>query len=314
MSPLEKDLKVPPSPSGGGSSPIPFSPRTLSRRAVGTNIAALQAKLVAASLGDEPNSDSNHSSSPTTSLHKQHQSCIKGQSNSLNNNKNARFGPTASSEPKLVIKTIQHFTELDPEMREAVWFTSDEVARIVEEATQTVIAMNDGVPLADDDVQFTTRGLEYMTPKGFDITTSSLDIVQLVLEEQQRQRSEPGFKGKLDDDLIAATVGGVSRHRSRIAHLAAMKDARGVYGDGNFKVDPQVSSPRPCRSRSFDGKREPRRGMLSKTGSMGAAAEKTRRRRGSRGPLPRHTRQSAPDAVHSGPSIEVPEKTKSCIL
>ena len=179
------------------------------------------------------------------------------------------------------------------------------------EATQTVVAMNHGVPLVDDDSEFTSRGLEYMTPDGFDITTSSLDVVKLVLEEQTRQRDEPEYNGELDTDLLAATVGGVSRHRSRIAHLAAMKDARGVYGEGNFKLDPLAveasAANMPIRSRSFDGRRrEPRRGMLKATGSMGAAAEKTRRRRGSRGLL----QHSAPDAV-TGTSVAVPEKSRN---
>jgi hypothetical protein len=140
----------------------------------------------------------------------------------------------------------------------------------------------------DDDQETTTRGLEYMTVSGFDITASSLDAVKIILEEQKRQRDagEP-----YNAELFACAVGGISRHRGRIAHLAGMKDARGVYGDGNFKTD----RPAPKTSNSFNGttRREPRRGQLRHSesgGTMLERMEQARRLRGSRGPRERRHR------------------------
>lgn len=170
-------------------------------------------------------------------------------------------------------------------MKAQIWFSRKELDDTMLECRQTVVQMRDSVPLCDDG-DFTSRGLEYCTPDGFDITTSSGDIIRLILEEQHRQREE----GIFDPELLAAAGGGISRHRSRIAHLAAMKDARAVYGD-----NPQLTSASslltgnnsgsPTRSNSFSGLRESRRGRKSRCGSFGAMEEKVRRRRGSRGPL-----------------------------
>lgn len=189
-----------------------------------------------------------------------------------------RFQLTAS------VKTIPHYSEMELDELTKIWFTGQELSRTLKEATQTVAAMNEGIPLSDNDTEFTTRGLEYMTPKGFDITNASLGAVKLVLEEQEQQRQNENYSGQLDSELIAATIGGISRHRSRIAHLAAMKDARSVYGDGNFKTTADLSCPR--RTRSFDRKKEPRRTQPRRTGSMGAVQDRTRRRRGLRGAQP----------------------------
>jgi hypothetical protein len=350
MSPLEQQVSMEAS-SLSSASPSPASTPVVSplacrrRRAVRNNISKLQAKLSNTSNGDSDATNSssasvNQSKPPTViasaatntkdasenkSMVAPKKSILESQgstdANSSNDKKkrNARFGPTATSEPKIQLKAIPHYTELEAEVKQELWFTDQEVKQILKTASQTVAAMNDGVPLADDAEEFTPRGLEYMTPDGFDITTSSLDVVHLVLEEQTRQRQEEGFKGNLDDELVEATVGSVSRHRSRIAQLAAMKDARGVYGEGKFKLDPiAAANGRPSRSKSVDGKREPRRGRLSATGSMGVAAEKTRRRRGSRGPLQRRARHSAPDpgaaSGATGLAVNVPEKARSSII
>ncbi|KAL3902746.1 MAG: hypothetical protein SGARI_005691 [Bacillariaceae sp.] len=152
--------------------------------------------------------------------------------------------------------------------------------------------MQVGIPLCGDtadnnpDAEFTSRGLEYCTPDGFDITTSSLDVVKLILEEQERQQQA----GEKDVEMLAAAVGGISRHRMRIAHLAAMKDARAAYGNERLyttaaDVDDDGSGDAPMRrSNSFGGiQRRGRR--VRRSGSFGALEDKVRRRRGSRGPL-----------------------------
>jgi hypothetical protein len=180
------------------------------------------------------------------------------------------------------IHLVDRLQDLAPEVITRVWFSQKELNETMLECRQTVRQMRDGVPLADgdDDSGLTSRGLEYCTPDGFDITTSSLDVVKLILEEQQRQRAE----GIADPEMLAAAVGGISRHRQRIAHLAAMKDARVVYGDER-QWTTSGSMEAPSKSSSFNSKREPRRGRLGRSGSFGAMEEKVRRRRGSRGPL-----------------------------
>jgi hypothetical protein len=162
------------------------------------------------------------------------------------------------------------------------------------ECRQTVQQMRDGVPLMYNCDDFTSRGLEYCTPEGFDITSSSGELVRLILEEQQRQKGE----GIVDPDMLAAAAGGISRHRSRIAHLAAMKDARVVYGEERLLTSSSISSSSSFSSASGmndnDGsptvtnKRESRRCRKNRSGSSGsfvAMEEQVRRRRGSRGPL-----------------------------
>jgi hypothetical protein len=167
------------------------------------------------------------------------------------------------------VQEIPHFRQFSADEAANVWYSSQELNKIMNEAKETTIVMQEGTALADDDTEVTPRGLEYMTPDGFDITTSSLDAVKLVLEEQQRQRTN----SENDVELIAFAISSIARHRLRIAHLAAMKDARGVYGDGKFATDHRVVS-RASRSCSV-GRRESRRDKLRETGSSG-------RRRGTR--------------------------------
>jgi hypothetical protein len=83
--------------------------------------------------------------------------------------------------------------------------------------------------------------------------------------------------------MLACSVGGISKHRLRIAHLAGMKDARGVYGDGNFKSDGNARGM-SSKSKSFSNRPEPRARGVTRNGSTGAIMERTRRLRGSRGP------------------------------
>ena len=91
----------------------------------------------------------------------------------------------------------------------------------------TVAAILQGTLIKDDDdEEYTTRGLEYMTTEGFDISQNIKEIVQWVLEEQTRQREEetPESSHSLADILATA-----SAHRSRVAHLIGMRDARAVH-------------------------------------------------------------------------------------
>jgi hypothetical protein len=172
------------------------------------------------------------------------------------------------------VQEIPHFRQFSADEAANLWYSSQELNKIMTEAKETAIVMQEGLPLAEDDTEFTPRGLEYMTPDGFDITTSSLDAVTLVLEEQQRQRTNSEY----DVELIACAISSIARHRLRIAHLAAMKDARGVYGDGKFETDHRAAfiASTSCSA----GRREPRRDTLRDTGSSGGAAtDQSRRRR-----------------------------------
>ena len=131
------------------------------------------------------------------------------------------------------VEEIPHHESLTPEEHAKLWYDSKEVEKIHKECAETVRKMHAGEPLVEDDPESTTRGLEYMTPNGFDIQSSSLEVVQAVLEEQARQKEEAKEQGDdknwtLDDELLADVAEGVSRHRSRIAHLAAMKDERAI--------------------------------------------------------------------------------------
>jgi hypothetical protein len=198
----------------------------------------------------------------------------------------------ATDETMKVERMIPHFKDMAVDERKQVWYSKKELQRTLNECKETVGRMEDGILLADDDKEITTRGLEYMTAMGFDTTASRWGAVKIVLEEQTRQREagEP-----YDAELFSAAVSGISRHRGRIAHLAGMKDARGVYGDGNFKTSVQSSDAK---------KREPRRGRLQTSNSGSALMDQTRRRRGSRGPLkekePRHRNRSLP---HPNPQL-----------
>ena len=156
---------------------------------------------------------------------------------SIDTSKTKTLKANLSFLPDLVshVETIPHHESFSPEEHTLLWYDSKEVEKIHKECAETVRKMHAGEPLVEDDPESTTRGLEYMTPNGFDITTSSLEVVQAVLEEQERQRKEAlengsasGEKFVLDDELLADVSEGVSRHRSRIAHLAAMKDERAI--------------------------------------------------------------------------------------
>lgn len=185
------------------------------------------------------------------------------------------------------VQIVDRLQDIAADFEGTVWFSRKELNDTMAECRETVRQMREGAPLSDaDDVNsFTTRGLEYCTPDGFDIATSSLDVVLLILEEQRRQKA----LGIVDQEMLAAAAGGISRHRLRIAHLAAMKDARAVYGsDKQWTMADGMEGP--ARSDSFTSKRGSRRG------SFGAVEEKVRRRRGSRGPLgERAVQKSASD-------------------
>lgn len=177
------------------------------------------------------------------------------------------------------MKLIPHVKEFDQETRSKVWFTHHELEETMKEATRTIIAVNDGVLFTDDDPDFTTRGLEYMTPTGFNIANSSQQAVTTVLQEQERQRNVPNFNGQLDDHLLADSIQAMSRHRQRIAHLAAMKDARTVHGPGNFRCQvAQLHPPEPIigvEGGRQQQRQDPQGGNLRASGSM----EDIRRRR-----------------------------------
>lgn len=191
------------------------------------------------------------------------------------------------SEPvSIQVYSIERVQDVSPSSD--VWFTQEEINATIRECAETVNHMKRGITLGSDTThdqapEFTCRGLEYCTPDGFDITTSSLDVVHLILEEQERQKVE----GIVDTQMLAAAVGGISRHRHRIAHLAAMKDVRGVYGNDRLMTTAEDEGKTgPTRCNSFSGVRRERRGRnVRRSGSFGNLEEKVRRRRGSRGPL-----------------------------
>jgi hypothetical protein len=181
----------------------------------------------------------------------------------------------------VLVQNIPSRDDLSEEEKLRVWYSVQEMERSLNECKETIIAMQSGTPLMDSDSEVTSRGLEYMTADGLDITTSSQGAVKLVLEEQQRQLSE----GVFEAEMLACSMGGISKHRLRIAHLVGMQDARGVYGDGNFKSDGNARGM-GSKSKSFSNntKREPRARGVARNGSAGAIMERTRRLRGSRGP------------------------------
>jgi hypothetical protein len=201
------------------------------------------------------------------------------------------------SDARIQIHVVDRIQDVAADAEASVWYSPAELEDTMRECRETVRQMRGGgVPLSDGDDegnQLSSRGLEYCTPDGFDITTSSHDVVKLILEEQQRQKEN----GVVDPEMLAAAAGGISRHRSRIAHLAGMRDARVVYGSdrqwttaGNMGV--------PTRGGSLNSKREPRRGRLGRSGSLGAMEEQVRRRRGSRGALgDREARKCASSAT-----------------
>jgi hypothetical protein len=205
-------------------------------------------------------------------------------------------GPVKVSTGEPTIYDVPHHSQYTTDEINSIWFTKLEIDRTISECKETVQCMQDGIPfLEDDDQAFTTRGLEYMTAGGFDITTSSLDAVKLVLEEQERQRQDDEYDGAPDPLALADAIQGISMHRLRIAHLAAMKDARGVYGDGKFKTT-AVKGGAPVRSLSMKARRAGR-GLLGRSISTGNIRER-RSRRGSRAPL-NHSRKIDQPQPHS---------------
>jgi len=175
-----------------------------------------------------------------------------------------------TSDLQVDMQLIPHVNEFDEATKTKLWFTGKELDQTMNEATRTIIAVNNGELFTDDDPDFTTRGLEYMTSTGFNIAESSQQAVTTVLAEQRRQRHSRDFSGEVDTHLLADSIQAISRHRQRIAHLAAMKDARTVHGQDNFRC--QVVQPsEPTLSHSS----EPFRGKLRASGSM----EDIRRRR-----------------------------------
>lgn len=191
--------------------------------------------------------------------------------------KQVHFGlaNNSSVDPQVDMLLIPHVQEFDEETRTNLWFTNRELDDTIQEATRTIVAMNDGVLFTDDDPDFTTRGLEYMTPTGFNIASSSQQAVTMVLAELDRQRKLPEFTGQINDDLLADSIQAISRHRQRIAHLAAMKDARTVHGQGNFRcqvihppADPTTTTGRGALERGGSHHEARPRSKLRASGSM----------------------------------------------
>jgi hypothetical protein len=213
-----------------------------------------------------------------------------------------------------VIHVIDRLDDMSEDIKTELWFTSQEMEEILRDCRRTVqmmqqdgglILLNDednndkdkddiGVTArtatstktsSSDTDMTTTRGLEYCTAEGFDITSStSQETIRLVLAEQDRQRNE---HGAVDPVALASVIGQTSRHRQRVSHLMGMKDARSVYGDSD---DRQWTTTNPTgaatRSGSFSSKRESRRERVQRSGSFGTL-ERARRRRGSRGAIDR---------------------------
>lgn len=189
-------------------------------------------------------------------------------------------GPVVITTDSNELYEVPHHSQYTQIEINSIWFTQDEIDQTTKECQETVRCMQNEMPLADDCEEFTTRGLEYMTISGFDITTSSLDVVRLVLEEQAKLRQQ-GERGT--PEMLASLVEGTSMHRLRIAHLAAMKDARAVYGD-NFKT---TVVGKPMRSRSLQSRRSNSRntspddasGRLNATNYSGSGLVQRRQRR-----------------------------------
>lgn len=110
------------------------------------------------------------------------------------------------------------------ENKQQVWYSDEELRVTMTECMQTIAAMQGGIPFGENEIDsYTCRGLEHFTSDGFQIANSSREAVQLVLQEQERQRQECG---SVDPNLLAAAIESVSRHRLRIAQLTGLKDER----------------------------------------------------------------------------------------
>jgi hypothetical protein len=179
----------------------------------------------------------------------------------------------------------------DIDNKENLWVSDAERKETISECIRTVVDMQKGIPLKDDSDQFTTRGLEYMTPNGFDIATSSQKAIHVVLEEQKRQKKETG---KVDPELLASAIESFSRHRMRIAQLAGQKDERMATMTHDTKQDSWSASNSKELSTEEVMKQitERRRGRnrnsvaVSTTGQT--LSNRTRSRTGSLGALSSH--------------------------
>ena len=141
----------------------------------------------------------------------------------------------------VVVQNIPGLESFSSDHWVEIWYSPSELDQTHAECQETVRRMQNGEPVPDDDDEFTRRGLEYMTPSGFDIAKLTMDGVRLVLEEQARQRKE----GISDSILIAEALAPLSKHRLRIANLAGMKDARGIPGASIWQG---IRPPREARS------------------------------------------------------------------
>ena len=157
------------------------------------------------------------------------------QTETLNNAATSTRPPRSISRPPRSISfhgepTIEEIPyaahDLSKEEFEAVWYSQAELRSTLTACRTTVAAILQGTLVKDDDdEEYTTRGLEYMTTEGFDISQNIKEIVQLVLEEQTRQREEETPA----PDSLADVLASASAHRSRIAHLIGLRDARSVH-------------------------------------------------------------------------------------
>ncbi|KAL3926978.1 MAG: hypothetical protein SGBAC_013263, partial [Bacillariaceae sp.] len=110
----------------------------------------------------------------------------------------------------------------DIEATTEIWFSDEELRKTMTDCVQTLVVMQGGIPLGEDESDsYTSRGLEYMTSDGFQIANSNREVVQLLLEEQARQRQQ---SGRVDPNLLAAAIEPITRHRMRIARLNGSKD------------------------------------------------------------------------------------------
>eukprot|EP00980_Cylindrotheca_fusiformis_P025207 scaffold13271_cov110-Cylindrotheca_fusiformis.AAC.10 len=178
------------------------------------------------------------------------------------------------------------------ENKESLWFSEDELKETSRECMRTVVSMLQGVALSDDNDQFTTRGLEYMTPDGFDIAASSRNVIHVVLDEQQRQKKE---SGTVDSVVLAGSMESVSRHRMRIAQLTGQQDERMAHMLNNTSNMPRNSWSDSTKAMSTEEVMkqiaERRRGRIRPSVSTSSSDKglcddaTTRRQRASRGSI-----------------------------
>jgi hypothetical protein len=165
--------------------------------------------------------------------------------------------------------------DLSKEEFQAAWYSQAELQATITECRITVAAMLQGKVIKDDDEEYTQRGLEFMTAEGFDISQNIKEIVQSVLEEQTRQKEEKTHV----PDFLAAILAGASAHRSRIAQLIGMRDARAVHGalvyntSDDDNCEPSERQSNPWRKRTSD----PLRGALGINTSFSRRRERQSR-------------------------------------